>query len=490
MPFGAVSAVYVWDRLGEAVAAILREVFLFPASRYVDDLSMPAWASISSGQRVILLEVVDTFGLVFSPAKIPPPSASMLVLGVLVTIDQGDIKLAIEKERLQFWREELVHFRKSKGIQRRALASRMAGHMEFAASAAWGSVPRARFNGLYKIASKGFRGSLQAELDVEWLPRLLGTAPPSTVKPLVPRTDPPLILYTDASGQPQNGFGAVLIDGGSILWTGCRCPSSLIFRPPWIGPPRSTPSRSAASSLASGPSKRSSWDVASSSTSTTRPPSGKKGRSSAPGFNELVFFARGICSSCGTDPMFIWVPSDCNWSDAPNRYAPPIAGFWISPVTKWQALSSALPENGGGAPVEGGISDPPFTPLPLPPPGVDPDPNPCRPLLAQGSLTQMEGAISLFARVGHGPPRLLTASRLDPHASIADVAALPGSIVYSDRDRGVVRAFAEARDIAFEACNYSFDFFDSRYGLFREHLPSRICGVVPPRASPIPSLRG
>ena len=228
MPFGAVSAVYAWDRLGEAVTSILREVFLFPTSRYVDDLFMPVWASNSSEQRAILLEVVEIFGLVLSPARTPPPSASMPVFGILVTIGRDNIRLTIEEERLRFWREELAHLQRSQGVQRRALACRMASRMEFAASAAWGSAPRARFNGLYKIASKGFRGSLQAELDVEWLLRLMETAPPTTSGPLVPRKDPPLVLYTDASGQPLNGPRAVLIDGDSTLWTGCQCPESLI----------------------------------------------------------------------------------------------------------------------------------------------------------------------------------------------------------------------------------------------------------------------
>ena len=112
MPFGAVSAVYAWDRLGEAITSILRELFLFPASRYVGDLFMPVWASNSSEQRAILFEVVEIFGLVLSPAKTPPPSASMPVLGILVTTGRNDIGLTIEEERLRFWREELAHLQR------------------------------------------------------------------------------------------------------------------------------------------------------------------------------------------------------------------------------------------------------------------------------------------------------------------------------------------------------------------------------------------
>ena len=114
---------------------------------------MPIWASISGSSRAILLEVVDIFGAVLSPAKTPAPSESMPVLGVLVTISATSIELRIEEERLEFWREEFARVRDTLGFERRALASRMAGRLEFAASAVWGSVPRARFNGLYKVAS-------------------------------------------------------------------------------------------------------------------------------------------------------------------------------------------------------------------------------------------------------------------------------------------------------------------------------------------------
>ena len=86
MPFGAVSALYAWDRLGEALTAILRRVFLFPPSRYVDDLFMPVWASISEESRGIFLEVVDIFGAVLSPAKTPPPAPEMPVLGVFTSV--------------------------------------------------------------------------------------------------------------------------------------------------------------------------------------------------------------------------------------------------------------------------------------------------------------------------------------------------------------------------------------------------------------------
>eukprot|EP00972_Heterocapsa_arctica_P037909 5580061-Heterocapsa_arctica.AAC.1 len=66
MPFGAVAAVYAWDCLGEAFNAVLRKVFLFPASRYVDDLFMPVWGSHAGESRTMLLEIINLFGAILS----------------------------------------------------------------------------------------------------------------------------------------------------------------------------------------------------------------------------------------------------------------------------------------------------------------------------------------------------------------------------------------------------------------------------------------
>ena len=72
---------------------------------------MPIWASISRASREILLEVVSISGAVLSPAVTPPPSESMPVLGVFVSINSTSIELRIEEERLRFWQEEFTRIR-------------------------------------------------------------------------------------------------------------------------------------------------------------------------------------------------------------------------------------------------------------------------------------------------------------------------------------------------------------------------------------------
>ena len=180
---------------------------------------------------------------------------------------------------------------------------------------------------------------------VPWLAVCMAVlgSPPRTVKPLVPRTDPPLIHYTDASGQPQNGLGAVFIDGDSILWTGCRCPdpliSSLSDRATQINPLELC---GVILGLWTFRELIRGRRVIIYIDNQAALGAIKKGRSSVPDFNELVFFARGICSSEMAEPVFFWVPSDLNWSDAPSRYTSPIDGFWIAPITGWRDLCKAL----------------------------------------------------------------------------------------------------------------------------------------------------
>ena len=96
MPFGAVAAVYAWDRLGEAFVAILRHHFLLPVSRYVDDLFLMALAKGSREVRKLLLEVVALFGATLSPEKTPPPSVEQVILGIRAVYSHGLITLDIE----------------------------------------------------------------------------------------------------------------------------------------------------------------------------------------------------------------------------------------------------------------------------------------------------------------------------------------------------------------------------------------------------------
>ena len=84
MPFGAVAAVYAWDRLAEVLTSIITWVTLLPCNRYVDDIFACTLAAIAALQRKSALELVALLGLRLDPEKTPPPSPNMEILGVLI----------------------------------------------------------------------------------------------------------------------------------------------------------------------------------------------------------------------------------------------------------------------------------------------------------------------------------------------------------------------------------------------------------------------
>ena len=338
MPFGAVSAVYAWDRLGDALTSILQKVFLFPASRYVDDLFMPLWSVHASESRQILLEVISLFGATLAPDKTPEPSRSVPVLGVLVSIHPRLVELSIEESRIEFWLGELARLRDLQGARLHHLALRMAGRLEFASAAAWGAPPRSRFNGLYHLAGGGSWDE-DTSGDIDWLAHLMTSSPPVRSLPLFPREDAPLILYTDASGAPRNGLGAVLIDGKRVYWTSSTCPASVLQG--------LTPRKTQINPLEVVGVLLGLWTFAAHMEgrrlvvlidNQAALGAVRKGRSSVPDINSLVFACRGLARGCSDDPVFIWVPSELNWADAPSRGVAPPRGDFVPPITPWQTL--------------------------------------------------------------------------------------------------------------------------------------------------------
>ena len=111
MPFGAVGAVYAWDRVAEAVVEVLRRVFLVPAARYVDDIFFVDFEYTAVRTREIVMAVVDAFGLCLEPDKTPAPAMDMVVLGVRVSLTPGDgaptgIDLRLDSDKRLVWLQQ------------------------------------------------------------------------------------------------------------------------------------------------------------------------------------------------------------------------------------------------------------------------------------------------------------------------------------------------------------------------------------------------
>ena len=92
----------------------------------------------------------------------------------------------------------------------------------------------------------------------------------------------------------------------------------------------------------------------------------------------------------------------------------------------------------------------------------------------------MEGSIEFLGRHGFGSARdILRAARLGPYTSVADIAALPNSVVYSSGKDRETKILISARDLARRACGHCLEFKDERHGLFTRHAPGAAGGAIP-----------
>ena len=215
MPFGAVGAVYSWDRLGAFLAGVLTDLFDIPVSRYVDDLFTTDFEELAEETREIMLAVVDLLGFTLEKEKTPPPAVEMEVLGVSVALDSSGLSFAPEPRKAKLW---ILTMATALNVGRLALqaASKLAGRLNFAASSTWGPVARHRIRRLYHLICRG-GGSISPRLreDLEWwIDRL---------EKLVPRrflfaSAPVSLVYTDAEG--SGGLGGFMSAAVEAEWLG------------------------------------------------------------------------------------------------------------------------------------------------------------------------------------------------------------------------------------------------------------------------------
>ena len=62
---------------------------------------------------------------------------------------------------------------------------------------------------------------------------------------------------------------------------------------------------------------------------------------------------------------------------------------------------------------------------------------------------------------------------------MADIAALPNSVIYSSGKDKETKTLISARDLAREACGHCFDFKDEKHGFFTRHVPGAVGGAIP-----------
>ena len=86
MPFGAVAAVYAWDRLADAIVHVLMVTLCLPIVRYVDGLFGVCFRSQAERVRRCIVELVSTCGFAIELEKPPRSASCQIVLGIQIEI--------------------------------------------------------------------------------------------------------------------------------------------------------------------------------------------------------------------------------------------------------------------------------------------------------------------------------------------------------------------------------------------------------------------
>ena len=233
MPFGAVGAVYAWDRVADLITTILSILLLLPLSRFVDDIFCCIPREGAAQCRLWMKEIVYLLGFVLDEDKTPLPSSIQTILGVEVRFAcvqrrkkrSFSIKVRLDSKKAEHW-TRIVQEVLSDGVLSADLSLKMASRFSFVAYAVLGPVGASHIVHLYRrcydctgVATMSSRKSLALSSDLlcelSWWEKYLLQNKSRTIR-VSPTNVPAAVLYTDAEG--RGGTGGVLIIDNEVLW--------------------------------------------------------------------------------------------------------------------------------------------------------------------------------------------------------------------------------------------------------------------------------
>ena len=239
LPFGAVAAVYGWERVGSALTGIIRQRIGIPFLRYVDDLFTALPPMLAQQARVSLEEILDCLGFALAPEKTEGPSDSLTILGVQVVIEDKQARFFPEPAKAARWITDIKAALNDNSLSP-GEANKLAGRLNFASSTTFGRVGMAHIRPLYHRAH-GRRGSsgrklYQLHLDTPikkalrwWLHLLQHRHLEATVHFTRQHTDTH-ILYTDATGDGHLGSALYDTEARCLGWSAGQTPQWMHHR--------------------------------------------------------------------------------------------------------------------------------------------------------------------------------------------------------------------------------------------------------------------
>ena len=221
MPFGTVSAVYAWHRVGHMLQAIVSKIFRAPVARYVDDF-LGASKDLSGG--VLLSSLAVLLGFPTDSAKDADQTEAMVVLGALCRVDFPTkvLKTHVEESKANKYAQSLRDMLDNSTLEP-GQASKLAGRLSFAVTVSGNRVGRAYIKPFYAQAHAPLPGNLLSpwrRRSAEWFLAYLSHSPVS-VRRGVDHSRPCVVTWSDAAGASR-WVAAVVHVGGQFWWTRCQ----------------------------------------------------------------------------------------------------------------------------------------------------------------------------------------------------------------------------------------------------------------------------
>jgi len=233
MPFGAVAAVYGWDRVADALSHVLMVILAIPVVRYVDDLFGACFAVHAEELRDMILELMAMCGFTLDPQKTPLPAPTQTILGIECRLYSGYrrqqatyayITARLDAAKTEVW-IEMINGILLSGQLAQHDAEKLAGRLNFLTFSVAGRSGASRLSRLYTATYKPCSALSEGlRADLRWWLQFLSERRSKSYEINRPR-DKIATLYTDAEGNGGIG-GVIFLDDAEPLQFTYKVPIS------------------------------------------------------------------------------------------------------------------------------------------------------------------------------------------------------------------------------------------------------------------------
>ena len=225
MPFGSVSAVYAWHRVGGFILWLLVRILKIPCARYVDDFFGASAAGIKCTGGVAAFILTELLGLPCDSAKSVDFSELMVVLGIQINLSFAEklVSMVVQESKARAWKNVILSILECELLDP-GLAAKLAGKLSFAVTAAAGRVGRAYVKPLYAQAAAPLayhRISIWLSFALVWWMAYLDVRPATQVSSTVSKRH--VVGWCDAAGASR-WLGAVVYANGLFFYARCITP--------------------------------------------------------------------------------------------------------------------------------------------------------------------------------------------------------------------------------------------------------------------------